>query len=132
MSKKGFTLIELIMVIVILGIIAVVAIPRYVDLRSQAELAAIDGVVGGVRGGIHTYYAESAAIGRTPLFPASLEGVDADTVFEGVLTDGVEVSAGNGWSIAGNVYTYTAGADTEVYEYIPATGALTRTSSDLR
>ena len=60
MRKKGFTLIELVMIIIILGILAVVAIPRYFELSDQAKAAAEDGVVGGVRGGIHTYFPAGA------------------------------------------------------------------------
>ena len=60
-KAKGFTLIELIMIIVILGILAAVAIPKYFDLQTQAKVSAEKGVVGGVRSGIATYYGNQCA-----------------------------------------------------------------------
>jgi prepilin-type N-terminal cleavage/methylation domain-containing protein len=56
--KKGFTLIELIMVIVILGILAVVAVPRFIDLREDARLAASDGVKAAVESGAQIWHAK--------------------------------------------------------------------------
>lgn len=48
-QQSGFTLIELVLVIVILGILAATALPRFSDLSTQARLAALNGMAGGIR-----------------------------------------------------------------------------------
>ena len=54
-NKNGFTLIELIIVMVILGIMAAVAVPRYLDSISNAEQSAEDAVISAIRSGLKQY-----------------------------------------------------------------------------
>ncbi|MBT9145552.1 MAG: Fimbrial protein [candidate division WS2 bacterium] len=56
-NQKGFTLIELAIVIVILGILAAVAFPRYQELRGEAHVAASEAIIGSIRTGVMTYFA---------------------------------------------------------------------------
>ncbi len=122
-DAKGFTLIELVMVIVILGVLAAVAIPVYVNLQSEANTAAEKGVVGGVRAGIQTYFVDTAR-GNRASYPASLDsatnGVATKTnaLFVTVLTQG-GVTAD--WT-RGSATAYTGPAST-VYTYNSTDGS---------
>ena len=75
-NKKGFTLIELIMVTIILGILAAVAIPRYMSTVTKAEEAAEDAVVSAILAGLESYATEQLmANGRRSWPPNPFEGV---------------------------------------------------------
>lgn len=123
MNRKGFTLIELILVIAILGILAVSALPRFLDISDEAENAARDGVVGAVRAGVAIFHADAIVNNTTPVWPAALDSASAgactsaNVCFDAVLESGVTSDWSKG---AGDVYTYTPTSDT--FTYTPASG----------
>jgi MSHA pilin protein MshA len=59
-QQRGFTLIELIIVIVILGILAVTAAPKFIDIQGDATASTLQGVKAALQGGSQLVYAKSA------------------------------------------------------------------------
>ncbi|NQV41709.1 MAG: type II secretion system protein [Candidatus Marinimicrobia bacterium] len=118
-NNKGFTLIELIMVIVILGILSAVAVPKFFSMTTQAHEKNKQAVVGNVKSGLQLFAANKLVKTGTRSFPAH-----GTSMLDSVLDEIPE-----GWSYSGvngaNSDTLTYDADATAYEYDVTTGTLT-------
>lgn len=113
-KQSGFTLIELVMVIAILGVLSAVALPRFVDLRNEASVAAVAGVVGAINAADGVNVA-SAAVGRGQttqgLTCANAVNAILQTPPTGVAITGADLSGIAGTS---NTCTVTSTADASI------------------
>jgi general secretion pathway protein G len=114
--KKAFTMIELVFVIVVIGILSSIAIPRFAATRDDAEIAKAIATIGAVKSSVATERQKRAIRGDYTVINALNVGggvfnrfsADRDGVSDKVLETPVQGCAENGcWSVAGGNYVYT-------------------------
>lgn len=132
--QKGFTLIELIMVIVILGILSAFALPKFADFSTQAEQSSIEGALGGVKSASAIAHAACLALSGCNAGVAgssvSLDGTTVTMDYGYPTSAGIQVAAGlDGYDInttatavTGMIIAISSTTGAFCITYAPATG----------
>ena len=132
-NLKAFTMIELVFVIVVLGILAGVAVPKLAATRDDATSAKMRGDIAAIRSGLSLVRSENMMRGVST-WPA-LEGSDEATLFDGVLQQPIypmKTGGRNGWTLvakgsnnATSTYTANVAGKSTTFNYYPTSALAT-------
>ena len=124
-NRRGFTLIELVIIIVVLGILAAVAIPKYQDMSAQAKDAACRGALGALRSGITIYYANQAVTTGTAAWPTLVQlGTVGTVMAQSIPKNPYQLSTSAPDSIVTGVTKGTIVGARGGWAYLAATGEI--------
>ncbi|GAD30932.1 methylation site containing protein [Photobacterium leiognathi lrivu.4.1] len=87
--QGGFTLIELVVVIVILGILAVTAAPKFMSLQNDARKASLEGLKGSIQGAAGIVYGKSAINGAETSETATVDEIKTKFGYPAATADGI-------------------------------------------